>query len=136
MLVGVPIIPSNDSAAIVLLYQDKINNYVSRLKSTNLNPQDMLFGCERCWLPSLEFIAPVLTIPHNYMLIALLHKSLLQKLKVMRTFPLVMRGVPAEIGGLNLYSIEITCGAQAVHHLVSLFTRCIPSKLFLITAIE
>ena len=95
----------------------------------------MLFGYAYL-LPSLEFVAPVLTIPQCGSLLAPLHKDLIQRLKVMRTFPLVMRGAPAEIGGLNLHSIEITCGAQAIHHLVSLFTRCIPSKLFLITAIE
>ena len=47
-----------------------------------------------------------------------------------------MRSAPAEIGGLNLSSLEITCGSQAIYHLVSLFTSYTPSKLILIKAIE
>ena len=47
-----------------------------------------------------------------------------------------MRGAPAAIGGLDLRSLEITCGTQDIHHLVSLSTSCTPEKLFLITAIE
>ena len=70
------------------------------------------------------------------MLLAPLHKALLQKLKLMCTFPLEMRGTPAAIGGLGVSSLEITCGAQAIHRLVSLFMSCTPSKLLLITAIE
>ena len=110
IIAEVPIIPSNASAAIVSLYQEKIKNYILNLKGTNINPQDVFFGYERYWLPSLEFAAPVLTIPHDASIISPLHKALLQKLKVMRTFPLVMRSAPAEIGGLDLRSLEITCG--------------------------
>ena len=126
---GVPITPSNDSVAIVLFYQDKIKYYVTRLKGTNLNPQDGLFAYDRYWLPVLEFAAPVLTIPHSGSLLNPLHKALLQKLKVMRS-------APADIGGLYLNFIKIICEAQAIHHLVSLFTSYTPSKLLLITAIE
>ena len=111
MLVGVPIIPSNDSAGIVFFYQDKINNYINRLKGSNLNPQEILFGYGRHWLPSLEFEATFLTIPHSGMVLAPLHKALLRKLKVMYTFPLVTRSAPAAIGRLDLRSLEITSGA-------------------------
>ena len=96
----------------------------------------MLFGRERHWLPSLEFPALVLTMPHSSTLLAPLHKALLQKLKVMRAFSLVTCSTPPDIGGLDLHSLEITCRAQAIHHLVLLFTRCTPSKFLLITAIE
>ena len=47
-----------------------------------------------------------------------------------------MRSTPEAIGGLDLRSLEITYGTQAIHHLVSLFTSCTPSELLLITAIE
>ena len=70
------------------------------------------------------------------MLLAPLRKALLQKLKVMCTFPLVMCGASVAIGKLDLCSLEITCGAQAINHLVSFFTSCTPSKLLLITSIE
>ena len=136
MLVGVPIVPSNDSAAIVSLYQDKITDYVTRLKCINLNPQDVFFGHEKYWIPALEFAAPFLTIPHNGVLLAPLHKDILPKLKIMRTFPLVMCEAPAAIGGLDLRSLEIPSGVQVIHYLVSLFTSYNPSKLLLITAVE
>ena len=47
-----------------------------------------------------------------------------------------MREVPAAIGGLDLRSLEITSGLQAIQHLISLLTSCTTSKLLLITAIE
>ena len=128
MLVGVPIIPSNDSAVIVLFCQNKINIYVTRLKGSNRNPQDVLFGYERYWLPSLECAALVLTISHSDVLLPPLHKALLQKLKVMGIFPLVMSGAPAAIGGLDLRSLEINSGSQTIHHQVSLLTTFTPSN--------
>ena len=70
------------------------------------------------------------------MLLAPLHKAFLQKLKLMDKFPLVMRGAPADIGRIDLCSLEITWGMQAIHHLLSLFTSCTPSKLLLIAGIE
>ena len=136
MLVGIPIIPSNESADMVLLHQDKIDKYITRLQGSNLNPQDILFGYERGWLPSLRFAVLVLTIPRSGMVLAPLHKDSLRKLKVIRTFPLFMRSAPESMGGLDLRSLEITSGAQSIYHLVSLFTSCTPSKLLLITAIE
>ena len=100
-LVGVPITPSNDSVAIVLFYLDEIKDWIEGSKGTNLNPQDVLFEHESHWLPALKFAAPVLTISHNGSLLAPLRKSLLQKLKVMCKFPLVMRSDPAAIGGFD-----------------------------------
>ena len=118
ILVGVPIVPTNDSAAIVSYYQDKITEYITRLKGTNLNPQDVFFGYEKYWIPALEYAAPVLTIPHNGMLLAPLHRAILPKLKIMRTFPIVIREAPAAISGLDLRSLEITSGVQAIQHLI------------------
>lgn len=114
----------------------RLKKYILRLNGTNLNLQYVFFGYERYWIPSLEFEAPVLTISNEGSILSPRHKDLLQKLKVMRTFPLVMRSTPAEIGGIDLRSLEITCDVQAMHHLVALFTSYIPTKLLLITAIE
>ena len=88
MLVDVPTIHYYDSVAIVLFYQDKINNYVTRLKGTNLNLQDVLFEYERHWRPSLEFAALVLTIPHSGILLAPLHKAIRQKIKRISLIPI------------------------------------------------
>ena len=54
----------------------------------------------------------------------------------MRIIPLMMRGALEAIGSLDLRYLEITCGLQAIHHLVSLTTSWTSSKLLLITAIE
>ena len=59
-----------------------------------------------------------------------------QKLKVMRIFSLVMRDAPVAIGVVDLRYLEIKCGTQAIHHLITLFTSFTPSKLRLITTIE
>ena len=136
ILVGFPIMPSNDPHDVELFYQDKIKDYIFHLKNKNLGPQDVLFGYERYWIPSLIFASPVLTIPHSGSILALLHKALLPKLKIMRAFPLVMRSSPTDIGGINLRSLEITSGVQAIQHLVSLFTNKTAAKLLLVTAIE
>ena len=136
ILVGVPIVPSNDSVTIVAYYQDKVAKYISRLKSTILNLQEVYFGYETYWIPALTHAAPVLTIPHKGTFLAPLHRAILPKLRIMRTFPLVMREAPVAIGGLGLQSLEISSGIQAIQHLISLFTSHTPSKLLLITAIE
>ena len=65
-----------------------------------------------------------------------MNQALLQKLKEIHTLSLVVRGVPVAIGGFYLHSLEITCGAQAIHHLVLSFTMYAHSTLLLIKAIE
>ena len=69
-------------------------------------------------------------------ILAKLHAKLLPKLGVMKTFPLVMRSVPSYLGGLNLQLIEVESIAQAIHHLISLYTAETPTKLLLKTIIE
>ena len=65
-----------------------------------------------------------------------LHAALLPKLGVMKTFPTVMRRVPAHLGGLNLRSVEVEALAQAIHHLISLYEADTPTRLLLKTIIE
>ena len=73
-------------------------------------------------------------MPHDGVLLAPLREHILPKLKIMSAFPLVMRETPTGVGGLDLRSLEITSGVQAMHNLVSLFTS--PSKLLLIAVVE
>ena len=94
MLVCILIIPSNDSHDVELFYQDKIKDYMLLLKIKNLGPKDVFFGYERHWLPSLTFTSTVLTIPHSSSILNPLHKALLPKLKIMRTYALFMRSAP------------------------------------------
>ena len=54
----------------------------------------------------------------------------------MSTFALVMRITQTKIGGLIICSLEMTSGFQAIHHLVSLLTSDISSKLLLLTTTE
>ena len=54
----------------------------------------------------------------------------------MRVFPLGMRSTPTEIVGLNLHSLEIKSGVQAINYFVSLFTSDTPSTLLMKTQIK
>ena len=94
IIVGVLIMPSNESHDVELFYQDKIKDYMLHLESTNLSLQAVFFSYERHRKPSLTFASPGLTIPHSGAILAPLHKDLLSKLKIMGTFPLIMRIVP------------------------------------------
>ena len=69
-------------------------------------------------------------------MLARLHTALLPKLRVMRTFPIIMRSVPAYLGGLNLRRLEVEAIAQALHHLVSLCASETPTRILLKTLIE
>ena len=68
------------------------------------------FGYEKFWISALLYSAPVLTMPHSNILLALLHRALLLKFRVMRAFPVVMRGAPTAIGGAGAQSLEIESG--------------------------
>ena len=98
ILVGVPIVTSNDPSPVISFFQEKIATYIPRLCYTTLTPQDVIFGYEKFWIIALLYSAPVLTIPHSNNLLAPLHRALIPKLRVMRTFPVVMRADPTEIG--------------------------------------
>ena len=68
ILVGVPIIASNESHDIDRFYQEK--DYILNFKSTHLSPQNMFFGHETYWSLSLTFASLVLTIPHGGTILA------------------------------------------------------------------
>lgn len=136
VLAGVPITPTNNAQEIVMCYSEKINVCVRRPQWTSLHPQDVFFGHERFWLPSIIFAAPVLAIPCNVSILALLYKALVPKIKVMKTFPTSLRSAPSPIGGLGLRSLEITSGVQAINDLISLISSSTAFKLLLTAVLE
>ena len=99
-------------------------------------PYDIMFGYQHYWWPSLRYPAPVLSFTKDSNVLAILHTALLPKLGVMKTFPIALRSLPVHLGGLNLQSIEVEAIAQAIHHLISLYTADTPTKLLLKTIIE
>ena len=119
-----------------LFYQKDIKDYITRLKQPTIHPQDIYFGFERNWRPSLIFVAPVLTLSHRGNIIIPLHQDMLPKLKIMGTFLKIMRGAPIEAGWIDIYSLETFSGVKAMQHLVSLFTAETPARSLLITEIE
>ena len=131
-----PITLSNDSHETKLLYQGDMKDHTSRLKSTNLSPQDLFFGHERFWIPSIIVACLVLNLQCREPVLDPLHTALLSKLKIMYNFPLAMHSVLIEVVGLNLRSLEIKSRAQEIQHLVSLFTSDSPKKLLLLNAME
>ena len=68
--------------------------------------------------------------------LAKLHTTLLPKLGVMKTFPVIMRSLPTFLGGLNLQRLEVEAITQVIHYLVSLYSSETPTKLLLKTIIE
>ena len=135
-LLGIPVTPSNDSHDAEFFCQDKTTYFIICLKSKNLGLQDVFFGHERQWVPSLTLASTVLIVPHSGSMLSPLHKFLLPKLKITCTFALVMCSVPTKIGGINLRSLEITSRVQSTQHLVSLFTNDTTFKLLLLSVIQ
>ena len=91
-----------------------------KLENSKLIPSDIIFGYQYYLWLSIKYLALVLSLDHNLNTLSNLHAVLLPKLKVMRIFLKVMRGVPAFLGGLNLISLEIETIAQSLHNLMSL----------------
>ena len=66
-------------------------------------------------------MAPLLSSPLGDRIIAPFHVVLLPKFKVMKIFPLVMRDISLECGGLGLYSLKIEPVAQNENLFVPLY---------------
>ena len=62
--------------------------------------------------------------------------AVLPKLGVIKTFSIVLRSLLIFLGGLNLQLLEVEVIAQAIYHLVSLYSLDTPTKLLLKTIIE
>lgn len=120
VLVGVPINPCHEEVQIATMFIEKAKNHIDRLVTTSLRPEDIMFGCQHCWWPSLKYPSPVLSFAPNLNVLDKLHEALLPKLGVMKTFPSTMRSVPAHLGGLDLHLAEVEALAQAMHHFISL----------------
>ena len=78
----------------------------------------------------------MLLFPLNLNVLVKLHAALLPKLRVMKTFPNMMRGVPDYLGGLNLHLVEVEALVQAMHHLILLCKVDNLTRLLLQTLIE
>ena len=102
----------------------------------HLQERNIMFGCEHYWWLSMKYPALVLSVDYNLNVLSDLHKAMLPKLKVMRTFPIVMRSVLQFLGGLNLRRLEIEVIAQSLHHLISLYSTDTSACTLLKTLIE
>ena len=127
---------SHEEQPVVDILNEKIGSYIIKLSSCKLNAQDVYFGYQHYWWPSLKFGAPVPNFSLDYNHLALLHRALLPKLRVVSTFPVVMQFSPPIFGGLGLHSIEFESLAQSVNVFVSLYTANTPIKKLLQVAIE
>ena len=84
----------------------------------------------------MKYPAPVLSFPTDMNVLAKLHAALLPKLGVMKTFPMIIRSLPTFLGGLNLQLLKVEAIAQAIHHLILLYSSETRTKLLLKTIIE
>ena len=132
ILVGVPMQLNHQNEQIITSILDKTKVHQTKLINCKLTPSDIMFGYQHYWSLSIKYPPPVLSMDHNLNVLSDLHKAMLPKLKVMRTFPIVMRSVSQLLGGLNLRRLEIEVIAQLLHHLISLHSTdtstCIPLK--------
>lgn len=130
-LVGFPINLCHKEAQIATMFTEKAKNCIDRLVTSSFRPGDIMFGHQHCWWPSLKYPSPVLSFAPNLNVLDKLHEALLPKLGVMKTFPSVMRSVPAHLGGLDLHLAEVEALAQVMHHFISLHEADTPTRLLL-----
>lgn len=78
----------------------------------------------------------MLSLDNESNALARLHAALLPRLRVMKNFHIVMRSIPAFLGGLNLQRLEVEAIAQALYHFTSLYSSETPTQLLLKTLIE
>ena len=136
VLVRVPINLYHDEKQTVMMIDNKLQYYADKLATSKLQPGDIMFGYQRYWWPSLRYPSPVVLFAPDSNILGKLYAALLPKLGVMKTFPIVMRSVPAYLGGLELHSAKVEALAQAIHHLISLCKADIPTRLLLRAIIE
>ena len=120
VLVGVPINLMHKNDQLIRLHDEKIEGHIDKLSSNTLKPNDISFGYEYCWWPSLKYPTPALHLDMSLNALSKLHAKMLQKLGVMKTFSILMRSTPAFLGGLGVHLLEVEAIAQAIHHLISL----------------
>ena len=65
-----------------------------------------------------------------------LHTALLLKSYIIKTFLVLMRFCPVELGGLALYLLKVESIAQAINYFISLYIVDITTKLLLKSMIE
>ena len=82
------------------------------------------------------FFTPALKFDMSLNVLSKLHAKMLPKLVVMKTFPILMRSVPAFLGELNMHLLEVEAIAQAIHHLVVLCSTDTATKFILKMVIE
>jgi len=136
VLVGVPINLHHKNDQIVKLLNERIIGCIDRLSASALKSSNILFGYQHYWWLSLKYPAPVLCLSKDENVLAKLHAAVLLKLGVIKIFPVVMKSFATFLGGLNLQLLEVEVIAQAIYHLVSLYSLDTPTKLLLKIIIE
>ena len=106
VLVGVPINLCNEKVQIMSAIKDETHEHMNKLATSLLKSTDIMFGYQHYWWPSLKHPSPVLAFEINSYVLDKFYAALLPKLGVMKTFPVVIRGVPVFLGGLDLHLIE------------------------------
>ena len=87
-------------------------------------------------MQAISFPSPVITLNYDDNMLAPLHKELLLKTNAMCTFTVIIRSELAELGGIDIGSLEVTTGINAIHHLISLFNSKTPSHVLTTTVLE
>ena len=135
-LVGAPINALHNLTKKEDTREQKITGHIVKLESKTLGPQCIIIGYQRCWWPSLNFDAPVVSFKIGVNILSKLCAALLLRLRVMSAFLVAIRCSPVELGGLGLHSLEVESMEQAINNIASLCTVDTPTTLLIKTMIE
>lgn len=109
---------------------------IGKLRQLPLGHQQILFGYNAHWWPSIKCIALTLTFSPRDNLLRPLRRALLPKIGVNRNFPIMMIPVSLAIRGLGLHSLELEQGLEQLNLLTALWSADTPSKFLLTTSLE
>jgi hypothetical protein len=89
------------------MYEEKIASYIMKLEISALSLQDIMFGYQKYWWPSLKFTTPIISFKPGGNVLSKLHAMLLLTLRVIKTFPVAMRYSLIELGSLESHFLEV-----------------------------
>ena len=100
-------IPVYNPLAIVEVYQKRIDQYHTRLHTCPLSPMKILAGFNSYWWLSLKYIPLLLSLSCDRYMLQPLYRSLLPRIRVLRTYLKCMITAHPAVGSLDLGSIEV-----------------------------
>lgn len=109
---------------------------IFQLPQLHLSHQQILFGYNAYWWPSIRYMAPALTLPLTGNVLRPLHRAILPKIGVNCNSPKLAIPVSPAAGGLGHKSLELEQGLERLSHMASLWSSPTPSDPLLRTSLK